>query len=1735
MRKRVISWLLTVVMVVSMLPTSVLADTLAADQEQQTQQEQTTVPEDGGESAAPEDTAASKTESVPQETTVQAADTQAAAVSVQATVTLDSYFAGLPVTAETEPGSPNSTNKWTVATLEGESVLKSGNAGKSSSSSTLQLTFTSDVHMTFEYKVSSEARYDKCTITLGSTTLVNGESGDLGWKTQEVDAKSGDVLQVVYKKDSGGDRNHDCVYLRNFSAGTPLLVTLHANNGTDDTVQQKIYGGKGTLPANTFTCDGKVFAGWAASAGGEVLYQDGAAITLEADLDLYAVWADAYTVTFDNDGSTTEVLVPQSSAIGSRLPAAPAKRGYTFGGWFSGDTQLTAETVITGDMTCTAKWTAITYTIAFSANEGTGTMESISAAYDEEVTLPKNAFTRPGYSFSGWRTYSGTYQDEQTVRNLASEQGKTVTLYAAWSGLPVNVTLKLNYEGTEDITRTGIVGSNYNYIVTESGGSKFSQVADPVRTGYIFDGWFDAAEGGSKISTTYKFTAEDAHNGFTMYAHWTKGITVHFDGNGYKNTIADKTVTPDKVYSSLPYTSSTYFPANKALEGWYVKNADGSFGKAVTEDTVFSGDEVTLIAKWRDYQYIIKFNIKYSDKSTTTGTMADQVVPFGQDAALTKCAFSREGYEFAGWGTSSYGSTVAYADGSTINRAWDDDYWDGSSDNETFNLYAIWTEKKSPEQTAAEEKLSAADTAITGNYTPAYGTDENALTMIRAKLAAAGITDVTVTMKEAVSNSWTYVGIAADGTIQYKWNPNGTTSASEGNVRPTVVLSCQGTDGKTYTRESTGCYFIIGLDEAKAKAALRAVADRITVPETVESPDDLTSLPKYPLKAGVDAGSVDYNKSDDLELWTTAAWSSGDTAVISVSDVSYPYFSPYKATVSLPAQDTSVTLTLTLTYNGREDLKDGKVYTVNVKGSDAPVDNKYQTALDKALTDIGLTNPKDGSKIDVNNVTSDIQFPTTRDLSRLMEDGFDGKYTPILLCTSNADVVVSADPDTANVARMLTYRPLPGQDAATVTVTVKILNRPSGEGKDYASMEVLASKDITLIVQSLTKTELDTAAAFMKKVTTADVYWEGIRKANSDKNNVTGDLYRFIEIVPDGDGYTFIRNVDDWNQCGVKADDIPGWYDAQQYRCFRSSRPDVVTHENLLVLQPEYNTEVTIDSVFSYTEYAKYWEKFRDNGAYAQFEQFYQQPVSLTVKVAGTTGKDDPNAQKDLTATVKVTGYESFPTVTDYTFTGKAGQAWSAWDAVKACLDANGYTCDGSGSYLKSLTKGGVTLGAGDHGTESGWMFRVTRDGKTVTPNTTLGTYFLKSGDVVELFYTTVSIPLDPAETDPSITNRDFGQAYSQTKIFSGVNALAPDVGRSATDNTSAWGDWIVLAMARSGMKLSDQFIKDYYAKVEAYVKANYNANGTLKYDGRNDRYFLTDNARLTLALTAIGKDPANVGGKNLLTALKDSSVAPKQTSDKIFALIALDSKNYGSAAESRRWVDLILDAQESDGGWKTSTSATASDIDMTAMAVTALAPYYGEGNSKLDAAVDKAISWLSAQYQSGNYTSSETCAQVVVALSALGIDANADARFVRTVAAGDSEVSTQSLKQNTRTASVSVLSALLQYHVQDQGFKHVSDGPVTALSTEQGLYAMAAYQRYATQSKRLYDMTDVQTGQDKPSGGSGNYYYPGTAVGTKTDSANTADDSQMVLWLGSAVLAAAAVVVLTRKKRVSK
>ena len=446
-----------------------------------------------------------------------------------------SFFESVPANAETEPGSPNSTNKWKVASLGGDYVLKSGGAGKSRASSILQLTFTADAELTFEYKVSSEPKYDCFTITYDGAEKVK-ESGDLGWKTYTLSAESGKVLTLTYAKDGSGDRFDDCVYVRNFTAGEATVVTFHANGGVGADYTQNFYG-QAALKLNAFTKADGVFAGWATTTDGKVAYTDGAKLNPTEAMDLYAVWAPAYTVTFAyNDGTTadTTVAIACDTAIGAGAIPQPTRTGYTFGGWFAGNTALTANTVIAANTTYTAAWTANTYTVQYLPNGGTGEMAAQTFTYDAEQALTANAFTRAGYDFRGWNTSaSGSsvqYTDGAAVKNLSAENNAVVKLYAVWAGQPVQVTVNRN-DGSEPTVRFGVVGYNYNYIY-ENGSARYNQIPDPTRTGYIFLGWFDAPEGGTEITNQTKFA--DA-TPVTLYAHWQEGITVHFDGNGYSD------------------------------------------------------------------------------------------------------------------------------------------------------------------------------------------------------------------------------------------------------------------------------------------------------------------------------------------------------------------------------------------------------------------------------------------------------------------------------------------------------------------------------------------------------------------------------------------------------------------------------------------------------------------------------------------------------------------------------------------------------------------------------------------------------------------------------------------------------------------------------------------------------------------------------------------------------------------------------------------------------------------------------------------------------------------------------------------------------------------------------------------------------------------------------------------------------------------------------------------------
>ena len=727
----------------------------------------------------------------------------------------------------------------------------------------------------------------------------------------------------------------------------------------------------------------------------------------------------------------------------------------------------------------------------------------------------------------------------------------------------------------------------------------------------------------------------------------------------------------------------------------------------------------------------------------------------------------------------------------------------------------------------------------------------------------------------------------------------------------------------------------------------------------------------------------------------------------------------------------------------------------------APFDSSVTSEMQNALAEkyqgllrdfVDKTKP-----VDLTAVSDDMQMPRPALLEEkgIMSDSYNQKVTMVSLTPDVLDF---------NGYHAMVYRPLPGEKPVEAKYVVTITTRSSGL--------LLARQEFSFTIQPFTQQELDDAADFMTAARTEDAYWDGIKNKNTVKTKVTSDLYPFAEICKNEDGtLKYVRGTVNMTFDGIEADDIPGWLDTEKYRCFRSSRPSVIENELLRVHQPEYNTTVTLDSVLTYTKYAQYWEKFGINGTeeskerYKNFAQFYKQPIQIDLTVPGTTGQNAPNENQTLTVKVKVDGYNknghTFTGISGFTFTGKANEDPTAWDAVKACLDSAKYTYTGSGAYIKSITDAaGHTLKEKGDGKSSGWMFGLTLQGGTETlPKTTLDNTYLKDGDTLRLFFTDTYIPLDP--TDPAVPGAEvpgFDEAYAGAKAYIQSAVSAPVV-------SYLFGEWAVLGQARAKVPLSEAYIAAYYEKVVAYVKANIGSDGILRAPDDKNTPVITDNERIALALTAIGKDPANVGGENLLKALQNKDIMQvTDTSNTdinglVMGLLALNSRNYTS--DTSWLVQAVLAQQNEDGSWRASADTKpVGDVDMTAMALQALAPYYKDGgNETVNTAVEKALNWLSGKYRSG-YDSSESCAQVVIALSALNLDANTDARFTKTV----------------EGKTLSVLGNLLQYRVvENGGFKHqFADKAVNEMATEQALCAMAAYARFTEKANALYDMTDA-------------------------------------------------------------
>ena len=313
-------------------------------------------------------------------------------------------------------------------------------------------------------------------------------------------------------------------------------------------------------------------------------------------------------------------------------------------------------------------------------------------------------------------------------------------------------------------------------------------------------------------------------------------------------------------------------------------------------------------------------------------------------------------------------------------------------------------------------------------------------------------------------------------------------------------------------------------------------------------------------------------------------------------------------------------------------------------------------------------------------------------------------------------------------------------------------------------------------------------------------------------------------------------------------------------------------------------------------------------------------------------------------------------------------------------------------------------------------------------------------------------LKIERGQTQEEKTIASIRDIYEQTgaTLNAAAQASAPQVG-------SVGGEWLVLGLARSGYETSDE----YYQNVVKYVEEHINEKGQLS------TRVSTDNSRLILALTAAGYDVTDVGGHDLLQGLSDLSYIKKQgINGPIFALLALDChdydvpKNADAAKQTTReaLIDYILGAQLENGGWSFDETA---DADLTAMALQALAPY--QSDARVAAATQKAVELLSSmQEENGGFASwgsnnSNTAAQVIIALSALNIDAFRDERFVKN--------------------GTSALEAMYGFYTGKGSFGYAGAQTSDQMSTEQCYLALAAYFRMLDRKTALYNMTDVELG----------------------------------------------------------
>ena len=402
----------------------------------------------------------------------------------------------------------------------------------------------------------------------------------------------------------------------------------------------------------------------------------------------------------------------------------------------------------------------------------------------------------------------------------------------------------------------------------------------------------------------------------------------------------------------------------------------------------------------------------------------------------------------------------------------------------------------------------------------------------------------------------------------------------------------------------------------------------------------------------------------------------------------------------------------------------------------------------------------------------------------------------------------------------------------------------------------------------------------------------------------------------------------------------------------------------------------------------------------------------------------------------------------------------TVWDFIQPILEKKGITWETSGNgdsvYVKSLTYEGKRIGEFTNGNLSGWKYTV--NGKY--PDVSVAAKKLSADDVV-IFHYTDDYTVDDVKGGDKPDPTPSGDKYTDQQISNAYTATGNALALKNPSTGSVGGEWLMLGLARADHVISSSSKDAYLSSVRSYINENYK-NGKLS----NDKS--TENSRIVLALTALGEDPQTfVADKNLLKGYSDFDWTVQQgVTGPIFALLAIDSQKYTVPDYANIRNDLmkeILDEQKNNGGW--SADGKTVDVDMTAMAIQALAPYYKKNNTDVVEAVNAALVYLVSQQNeatgafpnANNELSAESTAQVIVALTSLGKNPATEKRFQ----AGDK--------------GLSPIDGLMRFYQENGKFSHKLDAAANDMATEQSYYALVSYYRLKNGKTSLYDMTDLK------------------------------------------------------------